>query len=86
MDVQQRYSPVVVGVNATVSLTATGLGGFLAITDGTVTVVDQKGVTIITAFPVTEGNWYPMPFFLGGPALNATFTTAGGASGTIGVW
>lgn len=86
MLIQERYQPVVIGVNATHRFPqgAQNIGGFLAITAGTVTVVDMAGVTIINAFPVSAGVYYPMPFSLGNGS-SGTFTTAGGASGTLGV-
>lgn len=79
--VRESYTPVPVDVNATVTLGGNCLGGFLAKTGGTVTVVNGLGVTILSAFPVTAGVYYPMPFNVG---EGATFTTAGGAGGLIG--
>lgn len=55
MEVKERYNPEVIGVNSTVTLTADAIGGFLANTAGTITVVDGAGVTIINAHPVTAG-------------------------------
>ena len=81
-NVQERYTPEIVGVDTTIVLTSNSIGGFLAKTAGTITVVDQQGVTIVTAFPVAAGTYYPLPFYLGS-GVNATFTTAGGASGTL---
>lgn len=83
MDVKERYNPEVIGVNATVTLTADAVGGFLAKTAGTITVVDGAGTTIVDAHPVTAGGYFPMPFFL--QRAGGTVTTAGGASGTLGV-
>lgn len=83
MDVQERFDPVVVGVNTTVTLNGDTIGGFLAATAGTVTVVDGAGTTIINAHPVAAGSYFPMPFNL--QRAGGTFTTAGGASGTLGV-
>jgi len=82
--VQEIYNPVVVGVNATVALPQHQLGGFLALTSGTITVLDQKGVSILTAFPVTAGVYLPIPLSLGKEGSQASITTAGGASGTLG--
>lgn len=76
-----RFNPEVVGVNATITLNSDDLGGFLCKTAGTVTVVDAQGTTVVSAHPVTAGTWYWMPFYLQGPG--STFTTAGGASGTV---
>lgn len=80
--IQERYSPEVVGVNATITIYSDSIGGFLAKTAGTITVVDEHGVTIVDAFPVAAGAYYPLPFYLGS-GVNSTFTTAGGASGTV---
>lgn len=91
---QERYHPFVVGVNTTVSLadSTEQIAGFLAKTAGTLTVVNNRGVTIVDAVPVTAGVYLPLPFILrgnggGAGALNLnrpTVTTAGGASGTLG--
>lgn len=80
--VSERYNPEVVGVNATITLTADSIGGFLCVTSGTVTVVDARGTTVVNALPVTAGGYYPIPFYLEG--AGGTVTTAGGASGTVG--
>lgn len=82
--VQEIYNPVVVGVNTTVKLTQHQTGGFLALTAGTLTIVNQAGVTIVNAVPVTAGVYLPIPFSLGVEGSAATVTTAGGASGTLG--
>ena len=85
--IQERYRPVPMAANATLSLTATGnIAGFLAITSGTLTVVDSKGVTVINGVAVTAGIYTPMPFLLSGGGLDSTITLAGGASGTLGVY
>lgn len=83
--VQERYRPLVVGVDTSVKITGNSVGGFLAKTAGTITVVDHGGVTIVNAVAVAAGNYVPLPFFLGEPTGAATVTTAGGASGTLGV-
>jgi hypothetical protein len=79
--IQERYNPRVIGVNTTVTLTTQALGGFLVKTSGTITVVDAKGTTVVDAVPVTAGIYVPLPFYLQGNG--GTFTTAGGASGTL---
>lgn len=80
---QLRHGALPVGVNSTVRLTGNSIGGFLCVVSGTVTVVNGAGATIVAAFPVTAGNWYWMPFLVG--PNGGTFTTAGGASGTVAV-
>lgn len=88
MVIQERYAPLVVGVNATVTINNQSVGGFVCQTTGTITLVaaevdGKPSLTILSAFPVTAGVYYPLPFFLG--KNGGTFTTAGGASGTLGL-
>lgn len=84
MIIEERYKPVVVGVNSTYTIPdgVQAIAGFACVTSGTLTVVNQRGVTILNAIPVTAGVYLPLPFYLetgsGGRA-----TTAGGASGTL---
>ena len=59
----------------------TGIGGFLCITAGTITVTRADGVVIINAFPMTAGTYIPMPFYLG---AGATVVLGAGASGVLG--
>jgi hypothetical protein len=80
-DVQERYTPIVVGVDSTITLHANNIGGFLAKTAGTVTVTAPDGTVIVNAVPVAAGGYTPLPFYLG--RSGGTFTTAGGASGTV---
>lgn len=86
MVVQERYSPIVVSVNSTVTIHGDNIGGFLAQTDGTVTLVSQQHdgkpqTTLLNAFPVVSGIYYPIPVFIG--KNGGTFTAAGGASGLL---
>jgi hypothetical protein len=78
-----KFSPEVIGVNGTYT-TDSGdeLRGFAAQTAGTLTVVDSRGVSILTAFPVAAGTFTFLPFFIGN---GATLTCAGGASGTAAI-
>lgn len=80
MNVQDRYNPEVVGVSATIPLYSDAIGGFLAKTAGTITVTSANGTVLVNAHPVTAGSWTPLPFYIG---PGGTFTTAGGASGTL---
>lgn len=86
---RENYTPIVLGVDASTKLTGRQIGGFLALTSGTLTVVNHDGTTIVNAVPVTAGIYTPLPFSLqGNDAVNtqlATVTLAGGASGTLGV-
>lgn len=86
MVIQERYVPLVVGVNATIRVTNQSVAGFICQTTGTITLASlvsdgQPALTILNAFPVTAGIYYPMPLYLGQNGGN--FTTAGGASGTL---
>lgn len=79
-NVQERYTPEVVGVNTTIPLYSNSIGGFLAKTAGTITVTASNGTVLVNAHPVTAGGYFPLPFYVGD---GASFTTAGGASGTL---
>ena len=81
---QERFRPMVVAVNTAVTVNSNALGGFLCKTSGTIRAVHGiAGTVVIDDFPVTSGQYYSIPFLLG--ANGGTFTTAGGASGTLGV-
>lgn len=81
---QERFRPVVVGVNTTTLLNSNALSGFLCKTSGTITASYASGTrVVIDNFPVTAGQYYPLPFLLS--HNGGTFITAGGASGTLGV-
>lgn len=80
--IQERYNPVVVGVDTTVKVNSQAIGGFLAVTSGSITIVNGAGTTVLSAFPVTSGVYVPLVMYLGGPSV-PTFATAGGASGTL---
>ena len=85
-----RYTPVPVGVNATgTSTTANAIGGFLAITDGTITLSNNNVVQAVaeplvsfTNFEVVAGTWYTMPVITQG---GYTLVASGGASGVLAV-
>jgi hypothetical protein len=78
---KERYTPTVVAANATVAVTGSQTGGFLAITAGTITLTDLDGNVELNAFPVAAGQYVPLPILLN--TLGGTFTAAGGASGTL---
>lgn len=80
--VQERYIPIPVGVNATVRFLRQQIGFFAAITAGTITIEDDAGVDVLTAFPVSAGVVYPLPMYIGPRGGN--IIAAGGASGTLG--
>lgn len=85
---QERYQPILVGVDATVNINSDSVGGFLCKTAGTITISEVNEitgalVTIVDAHPVSAGIYYPLPFHLG--SNGGRFVAAGGASGTLGV-
>lgn len=41
---------------------ARGIAGFFCSANGTVTIQDASGTDIVSAFPVTAGNFYATPF------------------------
>jgi len=81
---RERYTAYLMGVNASLKTTRSSIGGFLAKTAGTITIVDDDGRTIVDAHPVSAGLYYPLPFLLQ-TETGATVTLAGGASGTLAV-
>jgi len=83
MFVQERYTPQVVAANTTVPL-GNSIAGFVCTSSGTITIVNSVGVTLLSAFPVTGGQIYSFPWYLG-TSGKSTFTTAGGAAGVLGV-
>ena len=88
MKYQERYQPILVGVDATVTINSDSVGGFLCKTAGTITISEVNEIngslaTIVDAHPVSAGIYYPLPFHLG--SNGGRFVAAGGASGTLGV-
>lgn len=85
MAIQERYKPIPMAVNSTYAIPASlqGIGGFLCITSGTLTLVNNAGTTIVNAVPVTAGSYLPMPFALEA-GQSGSITLAGGASGVVG--
>lgn len=81
MNVKETYRPTAVGVNATVRFTAEAVGGFLALTSGTLSISDAAGNAILSAVAVTAGAYTPLPFFVS--YNGGSITTAGGASGYL---
>lgn len=79
--VQERYTALPIAADSSETLTGQAVAGFLCKTGGTITVVDAKGKTVVDAFPVTAGFYYPLPFYLQGNG--GVITTGGGASGTL---
>lgn len=82
---QSRFTPQVAPVNTAVTITGTALGFFLCQTAGTITLVKNNiaQTPLLVAFPVAAGTNYSIPIRVG--ENGAIFTTAGGASGLLGV-
>lgn len=88
MKIQERYTPILVGINGTVIITTSGTGGFLCKAAGTFSLSRYDEITglpvlVVDGHPATAGTYYPLPFHLG--ITGGIFTAAGGASGTLGV-
>lgn len=81
--------PILLAANGTAVLPQTiGVRSFLAVTAGTLTVVNEKGDTVLNAFPVAAGTQYDLNLVVksdtyAGPLQSATVVLAGGASGTV---
>lgn len=75
----ETFRPAFCGVNSSIRGSTNTLGGFLALTTGTVTITDVEGNNLLAAVPVTAGIFTPMPFHFDTPGK--VFTTASGASG-----
>lgn len=68
--------------NATQDFSAGNIGGFMCNTTGTLTLQTlNPNVTLLTAFPVEAGRYYPFPIYTGSGAIRVTL--AGGASGMM---
>lgn len=82
MKVNERYTPIVVGADSTVTINNNSVGGFLCTAAGTITLTRTNPNTVlINAMAVTEGVYYPFPVYLG--KEGATFTTASSAAGLL---
>jgi hypothetical protein len=82
MNVISRYQsvPLAAGASFTLPQGAIAIGYFLCTVSGTLTATDGNGIVKLLAFPVTAGNYYPLPIILqqGG---SVTLTTAAGTLG-----
>ena len=85
MHIRESYKPVTIGVNSTVTFHSNLLGFFMAKTAGTITITTQKGTVLVDAFPVALGVFLRLPIVLPEGEQLGTITTAGGASGILGV-
>lgn len=84
MSFNYHYNPRPIDANSSIKLANGKVGGFACTVSGTLTIVDGGGNPVVTAMPVTAGQWHPLPFVFT-PGDLATATTAGGAAGTLGV-
>lgn len=76
-----RGKPVSVGTNGTVVVESQSIYGFLCIASGTLTLTPFNSPALITALPVTAGQFIEIPFYIG--ASGYTVTLADGASGVL---
>lgn len=86
-NVKERYTPFPMAADSTLLVTSDSIGGFLALTSGTITVIrkndDGSNTTIVNGVSVTAGIYTPLPFYLG--KNNGSVILGGGASGTLAV-
>ncbi len=80
--VKELYSPNPMVVNAALIVNGNNIGGFLAVTSGTLTITEQQGAVLVNALPVTAGFYVPIPMLFR-EAGGGTVQLAGGASGTL---
>lgn len=85
--VRERFNPVPMGVNASYTILGQNMGGFLAKTSGTITVISTtpdglSSVTLVDEVPLTAGIYTPIPMMFPATA-GARVTLGGGASGTL---
>jgi hypothetical protein len=80
--IKERYTPIKVAVDSTVTIYNDSVGGFLAITAGTLDIKKGDGTSIFPAVLTVEASvYYPFPAFIG--TVDGQAVTAGGASGTL---
>lgn len=81
MNITERYRGQAMAANSSTYVNGDSVYGFLAVTSGTITVVDDAGGPIVQSFPMAAGVYYPIPVYIG--PNGGTVTLAGGASGTL---
>lgn len=87
MHIRELFQPHPMGVNATLVLNGTKIGGFIAVTGGTLTITQPEPsketgtITLVNAVPMTGGDYLPLPISLN--TEGTVVTLAGGASGTL---
>jgi hypothetical protein len=82
--VRERYRPQPIALNGTYQVRGGQIGGFLAITAGTLSLTAFDGTALIAAVPVSAGVYLPLPFLLP-TSEGGTVVLAGGASGTLAI-
>lgn len=84
MNVRTIYNPIVMAANSSVRLNQTMIGAFFATANGTITITDGGGQTLLSAFPVTAGQRleFEMSLISKGQAPSVV-TLAGGAAGLL---
>ena len=79
--IRERYNPTIAPANTKTVVPAQAIGGFLCVTAGSLELTDMQGKVLFTGFPVSAGDFYRIPFYVGQDGL--VLTTSGGASGVI---
>jgi hypothetical protein len=80
MIVQESYQPRRMTASGVIFTGPGQLGGFFATAAGTVQITDADATSIVDAFTVTAGVFYPLPFSMGN---GASCVLAAGAQGTF---
>jgi hypothetical protein len=80
MNYKEKYAPKVMAVNSSIVIGGVQLGGFIATTAGTITVVNNA-ITYLNVQPVSAGQYLPLPIGFDVPGI--TVTLGGGASGCL---
>lgn len=79
--IKEHYTPKPIAANATVNV-GPSMAGFLCTVSGTLTVTDADGTALVSALPVTAGNFTRIPLLFNTTA-GGTVTLASGAAGTL---
>lgn len=80
--IKEHYNGKVIGVDGSLRIGAT-LAGFLATTNGTISVTDADGTTLVNAHPITNAQGFIRIPLCSRTSAGMMVTLAGGASGTI---
>lgn len=80
-----HYKAVAVGVDSTVTIQGSRIGGFIAATGGSIQFTLRKENlpdTVLPAVPLSAGQEWDIEFFAGTTG-RSTITTSGGCSGIV---